>query len=365
MPREEFMPQTFESQGPTEGEGRPETKPESLLPPKSAEEQEENSFRFYTARRMPKEYRNLKEKKVKGKIKQVERMIESRKQDVVEYRNLDMKSEKNPEIIGELEACKEDIIEFADGIGVTLTMERFPAVDDIYLQDEIGEKGTEGQSYWNEMELKKSHDKTIRISRALHELIHMASKKKIYVDALDAKHISSGFLMESGRFGSFNEGLTEMTAQQIMQEKYGGLANISYKYQLMFIGGLVKDITGRLNGEEFDPAAVRSKYFKDGLAQKEGSPAPDPGRRFTEKEILGYFQAGMFDGDRRSLKIIADVYGADRFESLAQLGEEFEENYDLADDFGLHETARQMERYACGYSAKLHLGGQVVDFPSA
>lgn len=363
MFREEFVPPPIESPRPAEEEKEPMSKPEPLLPRRTAAEQEENSFRFYTPRRMPKEYRNLKEKKIKSKTKQVERMIADRKKDVMEYRHFEKNSEKNPEIAEELEGCKSDIIEFAAGIGVDLTMDRFPSAADIYLHDEIGDKGTEGQSYWNEMELKGSYDKTTRISRALHELIHMASRKKIYVDALDAKHISSGLLMENGGFGSLNEGLTEMTAQQIMWEKYDGIANISYKYQLMFIGGLVKDITDRLNGKEFDPAATRAEYFQKGSVRKEGSPAPDPERQFTEKEILGYFQAGMFDGDRRCLRIIADIYGAERFRALSQMGEECEENCDLAESFGLHETARQMEKYACGYNAKLDMGGQIVDMP--
>lgn len=194
--------------------------------------------------------------------------------------------------------------------------------------------------------------------------------------------------MPDGKLLSFNEGLTEITTRQILRKKYLETTSTAYRSEMLFIEGLVHDIAEKLNGKDLTALAnekiLSSEFFGEkirlskereseekfrlwfeNLADRLGikkenriaiskvldievssDEEPDLAEKnkglFTDEEILGYFQTGMFNGDRKCLKIIYYIYGKEKWKALIHMGTAPKQISELALDFGLNETAKKI-----------------------
>ncbi|MDD3911612.1 MAG: hypothetical protein PHZ22_05470 [Bacteroidales bacterium] len=405
---------------------RTETGPDIILDKESPEEQEEGSLRFYTARRYSaKKTERLASESDKDKLEQIREKIGLTKKHWIDsrqfgddnrpdefktyayYENLERDNKdrvKEQWLIEELEEDMRDIIRYAKNIGVKLTRDRFPDIDDIYIRSSLKAKGwnerrsdVAGLAHLNEMEFIPYDDKVVRQKLEIHELVHNASKNKIFIDTNGGRRISRGLNLEkdgSPRFRYLNEALTELTAQKIIQEKHHTTRGGSYEMETEFTKALIHDIAERLNGKDTTALSneeiLKSSFFGDkiksrnemsigskfrlkidnfkgniktkinqkmsailsdatGFGIKFGKdynpPTLPPEQRFTDEEILNYFQAGMFNGDRRCLNIIRNIYGKENMKALAHMGTDREKIADLAHSFGLDDLAYKMGGY--------------------
>jgi len=409
-------------------------KEDSILLSKNGQmEPEHGSLRFYPARKISRrkaEWAGLDPDK--DKKEQVREKIRQAKQDAIDNRKFG-EDKKRPEelkhsiylervaederdrkkeawLVEELEEDMRDIIKYADSIGVKLTRENFPLMDDIYVRKEPMECDDEsrvvGTAPTNEMEFMDFPDELQRRQIEVHELVHNSSRKKIVVDVDGPTTVSSGLHNDNsvyiynkknadknGDFRYLNEALTELTARKVITARLGRCNNGSYDMPVEFVKALVRDMTEKLNGKDKAACAkediVASEFFgkklalrkESGLGEKsrhhlekmragladasvrtfasilskatgiplqvktkkvEWSPRLSPQESFTEEEIMGYFQAGMFNGDRRCLKIVRDIYGEDALKGLSRMEKMNRRNIqELAHTFGLEDLEKK------------------------
>ncbi len=156
-----------------------------------------------------------------------------------------------------------------------------------------------------------------------HEIVHSACKKRFFlrkevdeegVFEYGAKGLNSGYAGDNN-FRHFNEGLTEITNQQIYFENDDLAPTISYEEEIIFTTELIKDISKKT----------------------ERSP----------EEILSNFQKGMFEGERKYLKIIKNVYGKEAIVKIKNL-ENVDDIIDTAKSLKLSEAVKKIKAFNNG-----------------
>lgn len=295
---------------------------ENKLSPDKKEEVDDNRFDFCFHEKSTKNNPDILSKEDR----------EMRKKFVIEHR-MDIEEEllKYPETEREIEKIKERIIQLGKNLGLDLE-DRFIGNKDIHiLSDEIYEKefegcGGHGNSSANEIFLRKDENFEKRIFHCIqHELIHIVSKQKV-ITLRDVAHINTiGYANTKNKnFEFFNEGLTELTNQQLNLENGSCASYTAYIEEVIFITELIKDISHRTD-----------KPYKDILAQ---------------------FQIGMFEGKRGHLKIISDNYGGEAIKALSKMKDNRDDIVDIAEIFGLKEAIRRINDYENMIKTNIDIG---------
>ncbi len=335
----------------TESIQKPKTEKLFFRIPRQNEDVNGGRIRFYTPGRIFKNPDSFSANNLTtmGRIR-IKDSIDYEKDTLTGSRDFYGSHKKSPELVNELNQCIDRITRFAQSVGVRLTRERFPAINDIHMRAGSKTEGTTGESKLNEMEFVGDDTEEIRISRAQHELIHMACKYKYFVDGFRTKQIVGGLTSEKGANLSFEEGLTELTNEQISLENGMRIAEPAYECQMILISTLVRDITEKLNSCSLEELSRFSKTgsadFQNKIKKITATSEEERGERFTKREILGYFQAGMFHGDRACLNLIGSIYGKDKKDAISKMKDEPQDIARLAKDFGFNDAAETMALYA-------------------
>lgn len=223
---------------------------------------------------------------------------------------------KTPEFSGELDKTNERIINFGKKCGLDLRNRLIPN-DNIYLLPEdvyeVPDKEsftTEPWAYfnfYNEIVVKDSGNLELNKHRSQHELLHSACLQHIQYKKegrlCTTESVRGGYQNDTdSSFTSLNEGLTEITNQQIYFENNDFAPTTGNIYEVVFVTELIKDISGKT--------------------------------KIPAEKILTHLQTGMFESELGYLKVIEDKYGKEAMDKLAKMSGE------LGGKDGLLETAR-------------------------
>lgn len=365
------MPESIPNFSPLE-EPRAETPVDYVAPARPAEE----------IGRMEKRYRFFTDKKSRDRAPLSEERLAELRAKIATHEEIPIKEgiveTEDEEFVAEVTAAEDRIIRFAHGIGVKLTKDNFPPLDMIHQLE--GEAFPDPLSYQyfgkNDMLVRKGHnelneylltlsdmspEKIARLAEPLNHsilqlgLIRSAVTRKAYLgehsnqrkdaDFDDIKYIDyeekrSGDHTPE-RFFSWDQGLTNLTNIQILHEN--GLPETLelIDERMILLTELAKNMADKLNQ---DPSAIAGSTL---LFEKGGE--------ITPKNILGYFQAGMFRNDRRCLRLIQDLYGKEALVALIRMDHDADEIAKVAENLGLGEATRKIEAYSRGERVPINL----------
>lgn len=258
---------------------------------------------------------------------------------------------KSPELDEGIRKCNERITQLGEKLGIDLK-NRLLDDKDIHLLSEkdynqkfnkTSNNHEGGTTRLNEVFVKKdfarkdrSNDQLIHVIQ--HELVHSVSKRGLYVGDEEITGISAGYSkdQEIGKeenddqnslFNRFNEGLTELTNEQLLLENGYDFKKIGYGKEVILITELIKDIS-----------------------QKTGA---------TNEEILSHFQIGMFEGKRGQLKILNDIYGKEALSALGKMKSDKESIINVARLFGLiDDCIKKIEDYQNNKAVEIDIGNK-------
>ena len=250
--------------------------------------------------------------------------------------NIELTEAERDEI--EVDKIKKRVTEFGKKLGLNLE-KRFVVDNNIYLlPSKIFEEfrkefdlpqGSCGchqhnQVWIDDMDGVSQENKEKIVSCCLqHEIIHSVCKERFFlrkevneegVFEYGAKSLNLGYAGDNN-FRHFNEGLTEITNLQVYLENDDLIPAASYVEESIFITELIKDISKKT----------------------EKSP----------EEILSNFQKGMFEGERKYLKIIKDVYGKKAIVKIKNL-ENADDIIDTAKFLKLSEAVKKIKAFNNG-----------------
>ena len=284
-----------------------------------------------------------------------EKELAKAKKDIKKYKEKKdyIEIKKNSEMKENISECKEKISMLGKKLGVDLK-KRLINDKDIHLlsEKEYTKKFNDGNTTnqrgiasMNDIFLKKDFHGKHRSQEELkhttmHELIHTCTARNIFIkknEAIEITSVSVGYgrdrhLKErqfndyNSLFRNFNEGLTELTAIQLLSNDDFNNIEISYEYEVILISEIVKDL---------------SKNTK----------------RTNEEEVLSQFQTGMFKSKRGFLKIISDCYGNDALIKLGKMTIDDKSAIEVAKSFGLEDIVKEkIEKYSNGEIIEINIG---------
>lgn len=248
---------------------------------------------------------------------------------------------KNPELSKETDKIRGRIIRLGKNLGLTLE-NRLIDNDEIHLisEDDFmefseGNKFRQGALFVNEIGIKKdaegkNFEQSYLAQNIQHELIHSVTTRKVYLKENNVKIFAVGYCNYSTNddYRRFQEGLTELTNQQLYLEENDVAPTTHYNKEVILVTELVKD-----------------------MAKKTGRRADD---------ILAELQVGMFEGDAKYLKIILDVYGQEGLNKIKTL-HDGNGVLKIVQDLGMREAERKINNLDSGViieidiSEKYHL----------
>lgn len=258
---------------------------------------------------------------------------------------------KSPEIEEGIKKSNKRITQLGGKLGIDLK-NRLLDDKDIHLLSEkdynqkfnkTSNNHEGGTTRLNEVFVKKDFARKDRSNDQLmpviqHELVHLVSKRGLYVGDEEITGISAGYSkdQEIGKeenddqnslFNRFNEGLTELTNEQLLLEDGYDFKKIGYGKEVILITELIKNIS-----------------------QKTGA---------TNEEILSHFQVGMFEGKRGQLKILNDIYGKEALSALGKLKSDKESIINAARLFGLSDGCiKKIEDYQNNKTVEIDIGNK-------
>ena len=297
--------------------------------------------------------------------------------------------EKDPETVKEIRHAKERIMSFTNRIGIDRSMKSFPDDEDIYIKDSLTRETAApaknskvvGNCSSNEIEVLKMDTETSSdnprimggaIPTIQHELVHSACLVREYVDKSGHKEIGIGFRSgHKGMYRSLNEGMTELTNLQIFLENDLTPDQISYLDQVVFLTMLVEDMTEKMNTTSLRVTTDRSeettRYLRAKILLQNEIPGHDESLAFfSNGEILSYFQRGLFNSDRRCLKLLGMIYGKEALKALSHMGFETEDVIDTAlafkSDNGVgYAIADRIRRYYRHQRIEFNVAGRFIN----
>lgn len=349
---------------------------------------QEGRYRFYIDKKTTEKHPILIDKEGAGMLFCKYRVLTAETTDVTsEQRKEDLKDEK---FIKEIEKRKEWISNFGNKIGSSNLKKRFPDNDKIYLLPEktfeeiTREGGWGGFSCLSEIFIKNDKNKQVTHFAVQHEILHHSCISKIYLQDTGENYnispVSEGYSGEKhNKFNYFSEGLRETTNQQICLENNSNIPRVAYFELVIFITELVKDITKKIKEKvkeiEKENSEEKMIEFIESIPQKLNGQKRETNKEklkiiakeLTEEEVLAHFQRGMFEGDRRYLKIIKDYYGAGTINALATIENDTEDILRIAEIFGLQTAIDKINEFNENFSAEIDIGPygySVINAPS-
>lgn len=273
----------------------------------------EKNRKFYTAQKTTSKFPELPSKKA---IDEQKECFSTTREMPDKYRSKDLKT---PKFEKEIDKMKEWIIKFCKEIGFSESeiRNRLTENDDIHILSKkifkkiIKDKHIDGRETLNEVFINnsissKTSNGDYNNCIVLHELIHSICITKIYLTEYLSENvrISGGYKSYANKkLVAFNEGLTEITTQQILSENNICPPGIGYLDEIIFITELAKDIAEKTEA--------------------------------SSEEILTHFQKGMIRGENKYLKIIVDIYGKEAFNNLVNMQCKTENIIKISKDFNL------------------------------
>lgn len=267
----------------------------------------------------------------------VENAVEYHEDVPQEVKDRDIKSK---EFLEGVSSAKDRIVNFGKKIGLDF-QKRLTDDNKIYLLNKDDFKrfygnqtveGCGGVCKITEIVMSKrddcdgNEDIKREIHGVQHELVHSISRVHYYIkkdsdiDKIKVDNIRSGYyrteLNKKQAMHLFNEGLTEITNQQIYFDNEMIAPETSYSRCVIFLTEMIKDI-----------------------ARKTGE---------SEQKILTDFQRGMFEGSNKYLKPIIDIYGAEAFCQLKDVRDDDESFLKLAKFFKLQSASKKIKGLAKG-----------------
>lgn len=229
---------------------------------------------------------------------------------------------KNPELAKEADKIKNRIVNLGKKIGLNLE-DRLVENDDVHLisgedfkEFVEGDKHRDGAMFVNEIGIKrdtdgKNFEKSYLTQNMQHELIHAVTTRKVFLKENNVKLFAVGYCNYSTNndYRLFQEGLTELTNQQLYLEENNIAPTINYNKEVILVTELIKD-----------------------MSKKTGTRADD---------ILAKLQTGMFEGEAKYLKIILDVYGQEGLNKIKTV-QSHDDVLKVVRNLGLFEAERKI-----------------------
>ena len=228
---------------------------------------------------------------------------------------------KSPRLEREIEKSKKRIIKLGEELGLDLES-RLTENEDIHLlatreyKKRFENYTGAGHVALNEVFARRDRGRvqSEAIRRIQHELLHMASKRRVFIEKDKIDVHSLGYASTKNRdFEFFNEGLTELTNQKLYLDEGICAPDTSYVEEVIFVSELVRDIA-----EKSD---------------------------LSYEDIFKHLLVGMFEGKRQYLKVINDLYGEKALSLLSKMKNDKDDIVAIARQFGLKEAVRKIKNY--------------------
>lgn len=292
---------------------------------------------------------------------------------------------KTPEIIEEIEQRKKWISEFGKKIGLPDLKNRLTKTSNIYLLSEKTFKEcapdpfSAGQIDLNEIVIKKRR-LDLNYLDIQHELVHSGCVSSIYFEKkpdgsgkYQFDNIRSGYgsLKESGKLHFFNESMVDATTLQMYFENSNNFLNdadCGCINEIILLSELIKDITEKIkekareisseNSEEKMKEFIKiiPQYINGQQREKTKEEFENVAKNLTKEETLAHLQRGMFEGERKYLKIINNIYGKEAFNALVDMTHDKKNIIEIAKLFGLDEVENKIASKENGREIEVNIG---------
>jgi len=330
------------------GSGKGSEEKKSDLEPaediKSAHEDKRNDdrgrFRFYHDQKKPAEDSPVKI--LAPEIMEAARDFMIKDRESRDYEELP----KGPEIEQDIAKSRELIMRLGEKLKLDFS-DRLYGDTDIHLlaDDEFNKKFKEenefvhGRAFPNEAFIRNGDPERKNRRRILeynirHELLHSAVKKKIFMsekNGFDAnmEYVGEGYgSKKNNDYKYLNEGLIELTNQQLYLKDRKQAPTIAYLEEVIFVTELIGD-----------------------LCKKTG---------ISYYDIMAELQVGLFEGKKGKLKIIIDTYGERAMSALRKMRNDKDNIAEVAKAFELENTANKIADYHNGKTISVDMGNGLM-----